>query len=248
MTALGDERRIRDLMDEVNTGITPRTFETVFRSVPYAKHLQTQVLDEHVLWFFKEADEFLRLREAGKQIDEKTLARDYQRCKKLIASTRKKLKQLRTFVQKSPVRGPSRTAPVARSILEALASLQMMLTETFEDTLRDIEVNQRLRKNLHPKTANYEFNRSLHKYISYKFPIMKEADKASLIGAVKAGAKLFPATQLLDDHVESVQREITRAKQHEKKQRQNPTAIERWKNGPRLQKKKKQKAARRGQK
>jgi hypothetical protein len=114
-----------------------------------------------------------------------------------------------------------------------------------EDTLRDIEVNQRLRKNLHPKTARYEFNRGLHKYISHKFPKMKEADKAALIGAVKASARLFPAAKLLDDHVDSVQREMTRAKQHEKKQHHQKEAKGRKinKHEGRLQPKKKQEPA-----
>ena len=222
VAALGDETRIHDLMDGVDTGITRQSFERVFRSAPYAKHLHAHVLEEHISWFFKQADEFLRLREAGKGIHEKTLVRDYDRCKRLIEGTEERLQQLRTFVQKYPLCGPSRTAPVARFILESLTPLENKLAETFEETRRDIEVNRRLRKNLHPKTGSYEFVRALHKYISYKFPEMKEADKAALIGAVKAGARLFPAAKLLDDPVESVQREMKRAKQHEKKQ-QEPT-------------------------
>jgi len=218
VAALGDECRIRDLMDDVNTGITRQTFERVFRSAPYADHLQAQVLGEHVSWFFSEADEFLRLREAGKRIEEKTLVRDYARCKNLMEGTEQRLCDLRTFVQKYPLDGPSRTAPVAQFISDSLTPLENTFASTFEETRRDIEVNQRLRKMLHPKTANYEFILALHKYISYKFPKLKEANKAALIGAVKAGARLIPATRLLDDPVESVQTDMKRAKRYEKKQ------------------------------
>ena len=123
------------------------------------------------------------------------------------------------MVQRSPLEGPTRTAPVARFILENLTSLETTLTETFEETLRDIEVNQRLRRMLHPKTGNYEFILALHKYISYKFPGLKEADKAALIGAVKTGAGLLPPATPDDDPLESVQREMKRAKQHEETQR-----------------------------
>jgi hypothetical protein len=223
VAALGDERRIYDLMDRVNTGITRQLFESVFRSVPYAEHLQSQVLEEHVRWFFKQADEFLRLRVAGKEIDEKLLVRDYERCRRLIKGTEKGLQQLRTFVQKYRLHGPSRTAPVARFILGNLTSLQSELTETFEETRRDIAVNERLRRMLHPKTGSYEFIGALDKYISYKFPGMQEADKAALIGAVKAGARLLPSAKLREDPVESLQTEMKRAKRHEKKQREgNP--------------------------
>lgn len=137
MAALGDETRIRDLMDGVNTGITLQSFERVFRSVPYAEHLQSRVLEDHVRWFFRQADEFLRLREAGAGIDEKTLVRDYQRCKKLIARTQERLQQLRTLVQKSQIEGPSRTAPVARFILDSLKQFETKLTEIFEETHRE---------------------------------------------------------------------------------------------------------------
>lgn len=72
---------------------------------------------------------------------------------------------------------------------------------------------------LRPKTGSYEFIRTLHKYVSQKFPKLKEADKAALIGAVKAGARLLLTAKLRDDPVESVQTEMKRAKQYEKKQR-----------------------------
>jgi hypothetical protein len=129
--------------------------------------------------------------------------------------------------------------------LENLRSLENTLTEIFEETRRDIEVNQRLRKNLHPKTGNYEFIRALHKYISYKFPKMKEADKAALIGAVKTGAGLLPSAMPDGDPIESVQTEMKRAKRHEKKQRKNDVVAGKLnRHAERLQSKKKQTAKR----
>jgi hypothetical protein len=223
MEILGDEKTVAEYMEgALETGVTLQSFTKAFLNYPAAQELRPSVKRMPVRLFFKIADEFLRLRVAAKEAKRLKMIRDYQQGTKLIAGTQKRMTDFLAFLQKFPTTGRARTPPIARFVCGIILPAQKQLEKTLEDTLRNIAAQQSLVEGLRRKTEVYEYIIDLERFISGRFPKMKVMDKAVLVGAALAGAKLFTEDDLSNDPQGRLPRKIFLAMRYYKKQYQDP--------------------------
>jgi hypothetical protein len=214
MTGLGDEKRVMDYMTEADIGVTRPSFGMMFRGFPPAKFVQAQVDRYYMDAFFQFAEFFLRARAAGRAINKRDRVRDYERCRRLMQGTRDTLIKLQNYSRRFPQNGPSRTAPVARFILDETARLTEELNSTFEETINDMDDEESMLMEIQPKSAAKKYTDTVWSFISHQFPKMSLRGRRALLGAALAGAKLYTPEELGRNPMQRIPRKITMARRY----------------------------------